>query len=189
MTRGVYLKDIQYMKNRLGVEVYNFLMLSKENYKLLFDSIYLTRYINYFYSENFELSDYSPFVLHICKFFENSLLLICKKLKLFQNVCNNKNVYKEKWFSLRKFFGNYRNKIEEYIRKKVSNKKDANTIIDKLFSIVEDYKERNKIAHPGKLLKYAEVRNYDSILTKLKELIELLFNYKLVSKPREKGGN
>ena len=186
MKTGVYTRDIKYMQDRLGKNVYNFLMLAKENYDLLFDSIYLTKYINYFYSETFELSDYSPFVLHICKYFENSLLLICKKLKLFQNVCNNKNVYKKSGFSLRSFFDNNRSKIEQHIRKKVINKKNADTIIDKLFSTVEDYKERNKIAHPGKFLKYAEVENYDSILTKLKELVELLFQYKLVSKPKKR---
>lgn len=185
MTLWIENTDEETLKNRLGKEVYEFLMTCTNNRDYLYDYRYLFTKVKPT-AKDWQLSDYSPFVLHVCKFFENSLFLICEKLGLINKLCKGKKLY-----SLRGFFNNNREKIQKHIEGKIKNKRQATVVLDKLFATVEDYEQRNKAIHPGKLLKYAEIENYDSIITKLKELVELLLDHKLlkISKRKDKKKN
>ncbi len=169
--------DINALKNRLGNDVFMFLYTIGNNRAYLSDHYHLLKKVKPA-AEKWQLSDYSPFVLHICKFFENSLFQVCEELCIF------KDLRIKKPYSLRAIFDNHRKNIQEFLREKVKNQKKANAIIDKLFSTVEDYNQRNKVVHPGKLLKYEEIENYDSYLSKLKELVDLLIEQKLIIVPK-----
>lgn len=169
--------DISALQERLGKEVFRFLYTIGKNGDYLSDHYRLRKKVKPS-AQKWQLSDYSLFVIHICKFFESSLFQICEELSIF------KELSVKKPFSLRAIFHNYRNEIQELLRNKVNNKTKANAIIDKLFATVEDYNQRNKVFHPGKLLKYEEIENYDSYLTKLKELIDLLVEQNLIVIPK-----
>lgn len=166
--------DIEYLTDKLGKEVYNFLTAKNENLDYLYDHFHMFTQVKKS-AEKWQLSDYSPFVLHICKFFENSLILIIERLGLSR-------ISKKDWeqLSIRGFSSKHRDKITSSIESEISNKSHVNKICDKLFSTIEDFEQRNKIAHPGKLLKYAEIDNYDSFLPKLRELVEILAKYGLL---------
>lgn len=168
--------DIDALEKRLGKEVFRFLYAIGNNRDYLSDHYRLLKNIKPS-AHKWDLSDYSPFVMHICKFFENSLFQICEELCIFKDLAIKKPR------SLRAIFNNYRNKIQELIQNKVNNQIKANAIIDKLFATVEDYNQRNKVFHPGKLLKYEEIENYDSYLTKLKDLVDLLIEQNLIIVP------
>lgn len=180
MTLWIENTDEETLINRLGKDVYEFLFAIPGNRDYLYDHHYLFKNIKSG-AKKWQLSDYSPFVLHICKLFENSLFTICKKLELFKHLNKNK-----KPFSLRQFFNDKRVDIQKYLTPKIKDQKQANVILDKLFSTVNDYYQRNDALHPGKLLKYEEIENYDHFLSKLRELVELLLEHKLIRKHRKK---
>lgn len=171
-------RQLEYeLEKRLGKDVFSFLY-DKINRDYLTDHFCLSSNIKKD-AEGLVLSDYSPFVLHICKFFENSLNMIAERMGLLRRFPPDRNL--DGWFSITGYFNKNRQGIENLINAKISSQRNAKRTIDKLYSTVNDMDERNKIAHPGKLLNYNEIANFEGIIGKLKELIDILSKHKLIN--------
>ena len=65
---------------------------------------------------------------------------------------------------------------------KINDVKQAKKVVRKLFVTIEDYEQRNKVVHCGELINYAELDNYDSLITKLKELVDYLADNNLIQR-------
>jgi hypothetical protein len=80
--------------------------------------------------------------------------------------------------SIRWFFLNNRTKIEEELEQ--GYPKEYRKIRDKLFSTVEDFIERHDEVHYGRLLTVGEIVNYDAILTKVRDVLKILIDNKIL---------
>ena len=140
------------LSERFGEDVYDFLKKDKLIIEYLSD--------NYFFFNNknlirqYQLSDNSIFVIPICKVFEGVLYLIAREAGWFKKF--NKGIEPN---SIRWFYNNFRSQIEEDVDSRASGV-STRSIKDKLFSTVEDFKERNVAMHYGSMLKEGEVDNY-----------------------------
>ena len=72
--------------------------------------------------------------------------------------------------------------IKRLIDSRITNQHDAGKVHRKLLSVIDDYDKRNEAVHCGELLTYSGLSNYDSLITTLKELVEILFENNLFSK-------
>lgn len=160
---------------RLGA-VYQFLKQAEHNDDFLTDYECLKSKLKPI-SKDWQLSDYSPVLLPLVKYYENSLWLICEKLNLFSELNGGKRPH-----SLRFFFDSKENEIDKLLVSKIGDDKIAKKVSRKLFSTIDDYEQRNKVVHCGELVVFADLDNYDSLITKLKELVEFLFEYNLLQK-------
>ncbi|MFC1799291.1 hypothetical protein ACFL2Z_00050 [Candidatus Eisenbacteria bacterium] len=174
MTIWTDVETINALRRRLGVDIYAFLVSEENSLNYLLDHLRLSGQAKRGGNE-LKLFDSSPLVLPICKFFEASLYLTCERMGLFDAVHDGTRPS-----SLRRLFRTKRKEIQSFIQDKMEDPDRARTVLDKLFATIEDYTERNKIVHPGRLLRIEEVENYDAILAKLKELLELLLQNKLL---------
>jgi len=161
------------IQNRLGW-VYKFLNQANHNEDFITDYEYLKTKIKPSAKE-WQLDDYSPLVLPLVKYYENSLWFICEKLGLFDKINQGK-----KPRSLRNFFDTREIEIEQLLGLKINDVKQAKKVVRKLFVTIEDYEQRNKVVHCGELINYAELDNYDSLITKLKELVDYLADNNLI---------
>lgn len=167
--------DSDCLQNRLG-EVYQFLKQAEHNDDFLSDYECLKSKLKPI-SKDWQLSDYSPVLLPLVKYYENSLWFICEKLDLFNIINDGKRPH-----SLRFFFDNKEKEIDEMLVSKIGDERIAKKISRKLFSTIDDYEQRNEVVHCRELIKFPELDNYDSLITKLKELVEFLFEHKLLQK-------
>jgi len=161
-------------KEQLGKDVFSFLEKDKNIIEYLSDYDHIT---NIFKNTNqYKLTDNSMFALTICKIFEGTLILIAKEMNWFTNY-NNSN----QPTSIRAFILQHRKKIEQEINS-INNITTTNKqiIIDKLFSTIHDFGERHKVAHYGTFLNQAEIENYNSILTKIKEIVSIFTSNNLI---------
>jgi len=79
---------------------------------------------------------------------------------------------------IRAFYINNRSKLEAEISSKCP--KSAQLVIDKLFSTVGDFTERHEAVHCGSFIKVEEIENYDAILTKIRDVVKVLLDNKLL---------
>lgn len=162
------------LARRLGNDTYKFLNQANNNDKFLTDYEYLKNDIKNS-AKGWQLSDYAPLLLPLVKYYENSLWHICEKLDLFKDINNDKRPD-----SLRNFFDTEEKKIEGLLLSKIQDEKQAKIVLRKLFSTIDDYNQRNEVVHCGELIGYVELDNYDSLITKLKELVDCLFSNNLI---------
>jgi hypothetical protein len=47
--------------------------------------------------------------------------------------------------------------------------------------VVNDFKERHEVMHTGSMLEIGSIDNYDAILTKVREIVSLCLEIKLIS--------
>lgn len=158
-------------KKRFGPEVFAFIGKDKNLIEYLSDYEYLSTKLNKSANKH-QLTDNSMFVLHICKIFEGVLQLIANETGWYSEYHQGRD------FSIGLFYKNYRKQIEEDITSKNSN--EAQGIIDKLFSTVGDFSERHEAVHYGSFIKFEEIENYDAILTKIKDVVKVLIDNKLL---------
>lgn len=164
------------LQNRLGGDVYKFLLQSPHNDDFLSDYEYLSKNVKPG-AGAWQLSDYSSFVLPLVKFYENSLWLVCEEMGLFSQLNDGKRPS-----NLRSFVYSKESEIKNLIDSKIANQHDAGKVHRKLFSVIDDYDKRNEAVYCGELLTYSGLSNYDSLITTLKELVEILFENSLLSK-------
>ena len=167
--------ESDYLQNRLG-EIYQFLKQAEHNDDFLTDYECLKSKLKPI-SKDWQLSDYSLILLPIVKYYENSLWYICEKLDLFNKFNGGKRPR-----SLRMFFDNKEKEIDEMLVSKIGNEQTAKKVSRRLFSTIDDYEKRNEVVHCGELISFADLDNYDSLITKLKELVEFLFENNLLQK-------
>jgi hypothetical protein len=164
------------LARRLGSDVYEFLKQANNNDDFLTDYEYMKDNVKNS-AQGWQLSDYAPLLLPLVKYYENSLWHICENIGLFQDINNGKRPY-----SLRNFFDTKEIEIENLLASKIQDQKQAKIVSRKLFSTIDDYSQRNEVVHCGQLIKYAELDNYDSLITKLKELVDCLFLNNVIQK-------
>lgn len=164
------------LQSRLGGDVYKFLLQSPHSDDFLSDYEYLSKNVKPS-AEVWQLSDYSILILPLVKFYESGLWLVCEKMDLFGKLNGGK-----KPSNLRSFVYSKESEIKHLIDSKVVNQHDAAKIHRKLFSVIDDYDKRNEAVHCGELLSYSGLSNYDSLITTLKELIEMSFENNLLPK-------
>ncbi len=162
------------LQNRLGGAVYNFLDKAKNNDKFLLD---YERIKGKCTSGNWQINDYSPILLPLVKYYENSLWFICDKLGIFNQINDGKKPH-----SLRAFFDTKETEINIWLSSKINDNLKYKKLSRKLFSTIDDYVQRNEVVHCNEIISFPDLSNYDSLLTKLKELVELLFNHNLLQK-------
>ena len=158
-------------KKRLGSEVFAFIGKDKNLIEYLSDYEYVSTNLNKSANKH-QLTDNSMFVLHICKIFEGVLQLIADEAGWYSSY-NNGN-----YTPIRAFYINNRTQIETDISAKCS--KSAQLVIDKLFSTVGDFTERHEAVHYGSFMNVEEIENYDAILTKIKDVVKVLIDNKLL---------
>ncbi len=161
---------------RLGVDVYKYLLSIQNNQDYLTDYERIVKDIKPS-AEKWQLSDYSPLVLPLVKFYENSLWFISEQLDLFNGANNGKRPK-----SLRYFYNAKESEIENFLATKINDPEKLKSIVRRLFVTIEDYDQRNKVVHAGTLMTFADLTNYDSLLSKLKELVDVLFDNDLLKK-------
>jgi len=162
------------LARRLGKDVYEFLKQVNNNTAFLSDYEYFKDKVKNS-SQGWQLSDYAPLLLPLVKYYENSLWYICEKIGLFDEINKGKRPH-----SLRNFFDTKESEIKELIFSKVKDEKQAKIVLRKLFSTIDDYGQRNEVVHCGQLVKYVELDNYDSLITKIKELVDCLLLNKII---------
>lgn len=163
------------LAERFGNDVYIFLCKDAKLIEYLSDHIRL--WASKDLVAQLQLSDNSVFVLPICKFFEGVLYLMAKEMLLFALFNNGQEPE-----SIRGFFKSNRKNIEDYIDQQASYNSDKQAIKDKLFSTVEDFKERHSAVHFGSLLNGGEIDNYEAVITKIRDTIRILFDSNLLKK-------
>lgn len=161
-------------KERLSEEVFEFLSYDHNLIEYLSDHHFI--WVGYKDKLASQLSDNSVSVLPICKLFEGALKLIAKKADWFQEFNNDKEPY-----SIRGFYRSNRQNIEAKIDTLSISGSDKQDAKDKFFSVINDFQDRNDALHSGTLLASGEINNYDSILTKIKEIVSLCLKLELIS--------
>jgi hypothetical protein len=166
--------DKQY-KERLGSDVFEFLTYDSKLIIYLSDHNYIWTQLKP-HAHSYQLSDNSIFVLPICKLFEGTLRLIAKDAGWVDEFNSGKEVP-----NVRQFFRSNREKIEAKIDSISIHDTEKRDIKDKFFSIINDFKDRHEAVHSGRLLNMGEIDNYDSILTKIREVVSLLLRVGIIS--------
>jgi len=158
-------------KERLGHDVFKFIEKDSQLIEYLSDYDYITKnLINK--AKEYQLVDNSMFVLIICKLFEGVLILLANEAGWINKFSKGNSS------SIRKFFLDNRKEIEKKIQQK--SPRSRQKIMDKLYSTVDDFTERNKAVHYGSFINYGEVANYDAILTKIRDIVKILIDNKIV---------
>jgi len=169
--------DEKILKQRLSADVYRFLGKEPKILDYLFDHLSVVGKLKIQVNQ-LQLSDNSICVLSICKAFEGILYLLAREKTWFDRF-NNGRIPK----SIRGFYVTNRKKIEQDLDIQCKDLLDYQKqyIKDKLFSTVQDFEERHLAVHYCSMLEAGEMDNYDAILTKIRELIRMFIDNKLIS--------
>src|SRR3989338_57843 len=153
-------------QERLGGEVYQYVQKDQQLIEYLSDYRYVRDHIRQ-QGRGWQLSDNSLLVLHICKFFEGVLHLLMRDLVPAYLI--------QKPESIRGFILNNRSEIERIIDAHVLlDGMSKQEIKDRLFALVQDFRDRNQALHSGSFLKLGELENFDAILTKIRDVVRPL---------------
>ena len=85
----------------------------------------------------------------------------------------------ERGTSIRGFFLKYRTNIEVELKQRCPQ--EHRNITDRLFSTVQDFNERNNVVHYGSLIQAGEIDNYEAILTKVRDIVRILIDNKILN--------
>jgi L-rhamnose mutarotase len=162
-------------KERLGEEVFEFLTYDPQLIEYLSDHRYVWNQLKS-QARQFQLSDNSVFVLHLCKLFEGVLRLVAKDAGWTDEFNDG-----EPPQNVRQFFRDNRKRIEEKIDALSYTPSKKQDIKDKFFSVVNDFKDRHEAVHAGSLLTVGQIDNYDSILTKIREVVSICLEVGFIS--------
>lgn len=162
-------------KERLGVEVFEFLTYDRYLIEYLSDHQYVWKELKP-RAREFQLKDNSIFVLLVCKIFEGALKLIAKEAGWFDKFNKGKKPH-----NIRSFYRSKRKEIEGEIDSLPLSLEEKQDTKDKFFSVVNDFKERHEVMHTGSMLEIGSIDNYDAILTKVREIVSLCLEIKLIS--------
>ena len=162
-------------KERLGDAVFQYIQKDQRLVDYLSDYKYVRDSLKQ-QGKDWQLSDNSLLVLHICKFFEGVLHLVTKDLIPGQYPHPQPE-------SIRGFILSNRGNIEKVIdRYVILDSTGKQEIKDRLFALVQDFRDRNEAMHYGSFLKLGELDNYDAILTKIRDVIKPLLDNGFIRK-------